>query len=220
MAKVNLATLLEKFHAVSVREEEGRKIIREETTIDAPVVADPTLLLTDQDWRFVEKAVPDMPEKYILCYRFSDNNEIRERIDEISRMLGIPVFSLPLSIPSLRDNDNKVFRAGPAEFVWLIRNASLVCTDSFHATVFSLICETPFYVFLRENFCDEEANMNSRVMNLLKLAELPKRMCAPGRTIETNEIFDIDFSAFRVNVKSLRNSSITWLKNALDGDKA
>jgi hypothetical protein len=218
-AKTNFADLIRKFRAVSVREQEGSKIIAQEVGIDVPVVADPTLLLSSEEWQEVESPVKGLPEKYILCYRFSDNDGTRMQINSISEQTGLPVLSLPLSIPALRDSDNKVFNAGPAEFVWLIHHAALVCTDSFHATVFSLIYETPFYVFLRENFSGEKANMNSRVTNLLKLAELPERKCAPGKTIETNEIFNIDFSAFRVNVKALRNSSLIWLKNALNGVK-
>ena len=35
----------------------------------------------------------------------------------------------------------------PLEFIWLINNATYVCTDSFHASVFSIIFHTEFVLF-------------------------------------------------------------------------
>ena len=163
-AKSNISELLSKFKAVSIREEAGSHIIKKETGMNVPVVADPTLLFTSQEWETVEKKVDGVPEKYILCYRFSDNPETKKSIDDISQKLDIPVVTLPLSVPALGDkNYQQVFNAGPAEFVWLIHHATLVCTDSFHATVFSLLFHTPFLVFLRENFAGNSGNMNSRI---------------------------------------------------------
>lgn len=42
------------------------------------------------------------------------------------------------------------YTSGPREFIGLIQNAELIVTDSFHASVFSMIFETLFYVFKRD----------------------------------------------------------------------
>ena len=216
-AKENIAELIAKFHAVSVREAAGQSIIKKETGRDVPVVADPTLLFTTQDWEAVEKKVDGLPEKYILCYRFSDNPETKRSIDAISKTLGLPVVTLPLSVPALRDKGyQKVFCAGPAEFVWLIHHAEFVCTDSFHATVFSLLFHRPFAVFLRENFHNQSSNMNSRIDNLLSIAELKDRVVAgPIDEDALVSLTDVSFDAFDENIKSLREFSLNWLENAL-----
>lgn len=49
----------------------------------------------------------------------------------------------------------------PLEFIWLINNATYVCTDSFHASVFSIIFHTELYIFNRR---DQHANQNSRFL--------------------------------------------------------
>ena len=217
-AKVDFVDLIQKFSAVSVREQAGRDIIAREAGVDAPVVADPTLLLTSNEWEAIESPVDGLPEKYILCYRFSDNDETRTQINSIAEQTDLPVFSLPLSIPSLRDKDEKIFNAGPAEFVWLIHHATLVCTDSFHATVFSLIFNIPFYVFLREDFSGEKANMNSRIMNLLDMSQLRERLITANRVPKKSDIYSIDFQKFQHKAEALRANSKNWLKKALDGD--
>ena len=214
-AKENIAELVSKFHAVSVREAAGREILLRDAGCDAPVVADPTLLLTSEEWSSIERPVSGMPEDYILCYRFSDNTKTKEQIDRISYETGLPVYTMPLVTPALRDEYHKVFAAGPAEFVWLIRHAKLVCTDSFHATVFSLICGTPFCVFERENFKGNKANMNSRIDNLLRIAELPERLIGAQTDIDKESLFTVDFSKFQNNIKELREESLGWLSTQL-----
>lgn len=214
-AKANIGELLGKFHGVSVREAAGQRIIKQEVGLDVPVVADPTLLLTSDDWAQIERPVVGMPEKYILCYRFSDNDTTKENIDKISQQTGLPVYTMPLAWHTLKDDYNKVFAAGPQEFIWLIRHATLVCTDSFHATVFSLICETPFCVFMRENFNASKANMNSRIDNLLKIAELSERLMLDLKDVDINTIFEVDFSKFKNNIKELREESLEWLSDRL-----
>ena len=80
-----------------------------------------------------------------------------------------------LSIVNLLDD--KVYEhyvTGVDEFIWAIKHASLVYTDSFHATVFSILYHTPFLV------CDRLGNpitekMGSRIDTLLKLFKLENR---------------------------------------------
>ncbi len=215
-AKRNIKELIEKFRAVSVREKAGQQIIKKETGRDVPVVADPTLLLTSDEWASFEQKVNNIPDKYILCYRFSDNRKTKEHIDDISRITGLPVLTLPLALPAYRDNYQKVFQAGPREFIYLIHNASLVCTDSFHATVFSLIFHTPFYCFLRENFKGNSSNMNSRINNLLSISRQENRCICDEDTINKDSMFDVDFSAFDQEIIKLRNFSVNWLKQAFE----
>ena len=55
----------------------------------------------------------------------------------------------------------------PFEFLSLLDNSEFVITDSFHATVFSLIFNKPFYHFLR--FPESVIlGQNQRVLELLK----------------------------------------------------
>lgn len=215
LAKENFKELIDKFSHVSVRETTGQEVIKNETGKDVPVVLDPTLLLSRQDWQKVLKNIDNLPQEYILCYRFADNQETKKAIDLLSEQYNLPVLTLPLSEPALKDDYKKVFSAGPAEFIGLIANAKLVCTDSFHATVFSLIFHTPFVVFLRENFSGSNNNMNSRVMDLLEFSHLKNRLWGNIASSGAEELFNVDFSAFEENVQRKREFSKNWLKKGL-----
>ncbi len=147
-AQKNLKYYLDQFDAVSVREQEGADIIEKYADMKVPVVADPTFLLTREEWKSIAKIPANTPDKYILCYRFMKNEEMTECMNYLSKTLHLPIITLPLSRVALSDPYKKQFEAGPEEFIGLIQNATLICTDSFHATAFSLIMNKPFYTFL------------------------------------------------------------------------
>lgn len=65
--KKRIKELINKFNNVSVREEQGKKIIKELYNKDVKVVLDPTLLLTKDEW-INSLNIKANKDKYILCY--------------------------------------------------------------------------------------------------------------------------------------------------------
>ena len=65
--KKMIAKLLRRFDSLSVREEQGREIVRQLTGQDAFVAADPVLLLSREHWESVAVG-PRMTEPYVFCY--------------------------------------------------------------------------------------------------------------------------------------------------------
>lgn len=58
---------LEGIDYISVREQEGSKIVKDLTGRDVPVLVDPTLLLTSEEWeKVMERPVWYRDEKYKL----------------------------------------------------------------------------------------------------------------------------------------------------------
>lgn len=218
-AQKDLAELLDSFDCISVREQQGKKIIEKYTPQKAKVVLDPTLLLKKQDWDSIKQLPGNLPPKYILCYRFGNSYSVDKTISKISQMTGLPIVELPLSgISYYNRKRNRCFEAGPAEFVGLISNASLVLTDSFHATVFSIIMKTPFITFLRSNDEKKSEGMNSRVTNLLKLLNLESRIFNPEDSSILNRLFDVNFADTDNELEKQRNLSKQWLIEALRGN--
>ena len=66
--------LIKDFDALSVREDNGKKWLKDLTGLDIPIIADPTVLLTEEEW---ETALPinNIEEKFILYYAFSYSSE-------------------------------------------------------------------------------------------------------------------------------------------------
>lgn len=71
------------------------------------------------------------------------------------------------------DKKEPLYVSGPSEFLYLIKNAFLICTDSFHGAIFSIIYKNPFIVFERQ---DKLQNMNSRMDTLLNKFKLEDRI--------------------------------------------
>lgn len=219
-AQKDLEELLASFDHISVREKDGAIIIKKYAHKEVPVVLDPTLLLTDDEWRKIQRFPRNIPKKYILCYRFGNSYSVDKEIKRISKSTGLPIVELPLSgISYFNSNRIRCFEAGPAEFIGLISRASLVLTDSFHATVFSIIMQTPFVTFLRSNNKKKSEGMNSRVTNLLNMLGLSNRIYRDNNAIADSDLFNIDFSIAKKSLNTQRTISKEWLISALRGNE-
>ena len=178
--------------------------------------SDPTLLKTPEEWREIAKEPANLPEKYILVYRFADSDKTKSMIDDIAAKTGLPVISLPLSNVALQDDYNTIFDAGPQEFIGLIDKASLVCTDSFHATVFSILMKTPVCVFLRENY-DNGNSMNSRIYSLLSMLKLEGVILNSESSLEdAMKCLSVDYEDAHSVIGIARNQSLFFLRKALN----
>lgn len=137
---------LQHIRHLSIREEEGRQLIRNISgRTDAQVLIDPTMLLTPEEWNTVAQAPKHpVPEKYLLTYFLGDVSSQRQQtIRETAAALGCEVVEL-------MDPGSPFHITGPAEFLYLIRHAQLVCTDSFHGSVFSFLFQRPLAIFSRD----------------------------------------------------------------------
>lgn len=216
-AKANLKELLSDFHAISVREQSGVEIVKKYADRVAQWVLDPTMLRKPEQWKQLSRLPSNLPEKYILSYRFADSGKTKRMLDQLSEATGLPVITLPLSIVAMKDNYQAIFEAGPREFIGMIEHASLVCTDSFHATVFSVLMKTPVCVFLRESY-DGKSSMNSRVYSLLEMLNLQNNIMNEDATVaKALKCLETDYTSAHELLADYRKESLEYLKNALEG---
>ena len=198
---------LKKFNHISVREDSGVEIINKlDDSIETCVLIDPTLLLTGEVWSsLAEKPKILKHKKYILNYFLGElSEEKKEQIELIAKKENCLIINL------LEKNDPFYF-SGPSEFLWLEKNAFLICTDSFHSSVFGLLFNRPFVVFDRE---DKEEKMNSRLDTLLNKFNLKNRRYN-GKKL-TKENLNHDYSEAYKILEKERKKSKEFLENALD----
>lgn len=213
-AKADLRILTDSFNALSVREKSGSEIMREVCGREVPVVLDPTMMADTSIWDTIDKMPPDIPKDYLLVYRFGKMEYMEKQIQHIARKLNLPVLEIPVSIESYGKGTKLLFGVGPEEFITLIRNARAVLTDSFHATVFSILNHTQFYTFLRQGR-NEKNNMNSRMENLLEMLDLGNRLIYPDSEIV--KFSDIGFENADTLLNRKREYSQKFLLDALGG---
>uniref|UniRef100_UPI0040567131 polysaccharide pyruvyl transferase family protein n=1 Tax=Agathobacter sp. TaxID=2021311 RepID=UPI0040567131 len=152
---------------ISVREDSAADIIEEATGKRPDVFLDPTLLLAKEEWdEIVQVPKCSLPKKYILCLFLGNLPEIIKNTYRKAYGMEIVV----LNDKTFRD----YYMLGPSEFIWLIKNAELVLTDSFHCSVFSIIYHKQFWVFERED--KKLKNMFTRMETLLGRFEMTDRV--------------------------------------------
>lgn len=204
---LTIAEEVKDYKAISVREESAKNIVEKATgRNDVEVLLDPTMLVEKERWISLIKRPRQLNyKKYIVCYFLGQGNEILE--NEIQRIAK----ENNCEIINLLNKDGEFYQTGPSEFLYLISNAFLVITDSFHACVFSILFETPFIV------CDRKINniktMGARIDTLLSKFKMNNRKF--DNTIK-EDMLKIDCSYAYEVLNTEKEKSISFLKRALD----
>lgn len=209
-----------KMDYISVREEQGKKIIQEICgNIPVQVVCDPTYLFTKEEWgEFIPVKLLE-EEKYILCYFLGNDKRLFDLARRFSRLKGLKLLSiLTCEVASEGDDsfpDRLITGATPEDFVNYIRGAEYILTDSFHGLAFSVINEKQFYLFYPQRDYLAQSR-NSRLDNIIKMWGLEDRLITENDIDWVpNKVCDIDYELVTQKVHSKRDESIEYLKNAL-----
>ena len=227
MPKHNAKVLMKRISQIehlSVRESTSRVMIKEYTRRVADVVLDPTLLVPQSFWIDKLKGVPKQEHgNYILCYFLSEvtDNQVRY-VENLSRRNNLGVVVVPYKNRILGIDKSRHLTCGPMEFVSLVQGASIVCTDSYHGTLFSINLNRPFLVFDRHEA--EYLKQTSRIEHILSVTGLKGRMYRKtSADIDFSEkIFSIDFTEANGILVRERSRSMAFLTRAIrsvEGEK-
>ena len=148
---------------------------------------DPVFLRSAQQWRQFSQYEHRSP--YVLCFTLGTGKQMvpcKNFARELAQQRDLK--------PLLLSSDERWFSfrdiehfgiASPAEFVGLIDHAECVVTHSFHATAFSIILHTPFFV-------EMNTLRNGRLKNLLELTGLTDRVIVNGMLQQEPKPIDWD----------------------------
>ena len=202
---------IDTFKSISVREETGKEIIQKiSLRKDIQVLIDPTMLLSAKEWDKVSKRPEQINllngKKYILNYFLGNLSE--QRKTEIERIAK----ENDCEIINILDEKDPFFVSGPSEFLYLEKNAFLICTDSFHSSVFAILYNRPFVIFDREQ--EGVKKMNSRIDTLISKFNLKNRKYNGSKI--TKENLEHDYTEAYKILEEERKKSDAFLKKALD----
>ena len=172
--KDRMAKALSKFQHIGVREQRSVELLNTMLgRTDVRLVVDPTYLLSAKEWEeFGDRAELEfkIPERYIFCYFVgSKRKDVYEQmVQDVKRFTGISeVITLECYDRPLNYGGGRLYKdGGPYEWVYLLRHASYVCMDSFHATVFALKFQKEF-VHALKNTDTETGSQNTRMYDIL-----------------------------------------------------
>lgn len=209
-------SFLNDFDALSVREKEGVDIIFSLTNKTAILACDPVFLLSADEWKSIADTSLCPDGDYIFTYFLGDNKKHREFVKSISKKTGLPIVSIPfVDSYTKADNDADLIlpQSSPQSFLGLISNAKYVCTDSFHATAFSVMFEKQFITLKR--FSTKKGNTNSRISSFLSSIGLASRCVEPNEF--TDEVFDdiIDYEEAKRKLEIIKSKTLNYIESEI-----
>lgn len=208
---------LDRFHAIGVREQSGKKIVDTLSHQTATVVADPTLLLDANEWsEEIKDSKINMNEPYIFCYFLGTNMEAREAANELKAKTGLKIVTLRHMDEYVPEDesfgDYAPYDVDPNGFLAYIKNAEYVLTDSFHCSAFSMQFHKQFMTFYR--FAQGSATgRNSRIDSLFNVLGVNKEHIYAGDVMKVEA--QLDWDSIDANLKKLREKSVEFLTMAL-----
>lgn len=202
---------LSKFHAISMREEKGAKCLENILKRKISVVPDPVLLLEEIEWNvLMNDTLPK--EKYIFCYFIGNVDGMRSFAESLRKKTGYKLIVVNNSLRDISYKYSKMYSAGPQEFLTLLKNCEYVCTDSFHATVFSLIFHKKFWTFTGVG----GSSTKSRIENILKKAHLEERMLNFEYDKKEDYLKEINYVQVDEYIKKYISIGKDYLKRSLE----
>lgn len=191
------AKLAKKLNAISVREYSGIDHCRKFLGVEAKWVVDPTILAGKEAYMpLIDKKYN---EKYIFAYVLDQTPQKVRFINQIAKENGLDI---------RMHGSEKNATLSVEEWLSLIANSSIVITDSFHGTVFSILFHREFYSIVNK------ARGGSRFFSLLKPLGLECRV-GDVEEIETSQIQNVDWKHIDNVLQKQREDSMNFLINAL-----
>ena len=191
---------LNQFEDISLRENDGMEDLQKNCSLIPSIVLDPVFLLDSIEWDAIANKSVTTPEKYILYYSLKDNDELVIKTEELSEKLGLKILSIHPTCKKQRIHSKQLYNVGPFEFLTLLKNASIISTNSFHATAFSII-------FGKTYFHIKDSGKENRIEYLLNKVKAYKTINSYGL---------LDFSKLDRKILSLYiQESKNYLRNCL-----
>lgn len=135
------------YKAISVRENNAWDILKNIYRLNVEQVLDPVFLIEPSEWiKLSESAACTAKGEYVFYYALEDNANLKEECKEYAFQNNLRIMAAHGEMKKSIDSQYLLNGVGPIEFLYLIRNAKCVFTNSFHAAAFSLIFGKKAYI--------------------------------------------------------------------------
>jgi len=204
--KAFIKKTLSDYSYISVRETSMQPFMAQLLNRDVEVTVDPTLLLQTSEYEKFISEKPLVQGQYIFYYSPGRKLNAERLALKISKHIGLPIITaFPNSL------SNKGFKAcpevGPAEFLNLLKNASIVIGKSFHLVVFSLL--------FHKDFIAIDGDTDARMKSILTKLGIPERGQVSEDNYQTLVLPSINYKLVDSILEKERTSSQQFLKKTL-----
>lgn len=204
--KQKLPKLLEKYSQILVREDSAVDIVKDAGFANVQQVLDPTLLLEKEEW---EKLTNTMPKEknYVLVYQLHNNKEFNKYAKEFAKKHNKRLIRVSTSLYHIVRGGKFIYLPDQFQMLSYFLNADYILTDSFHATVFSIIFNKKFKDILPNE-------TSTRIISILKLVGLEDRILKDYNDFDSIDK-EINYGGINNILSKERKKSIKALENAI-----
>lgn len=202
-AKRKISTLLSEFNKISVRESSGKRWIENHIGRVVEVTLDPTLLLTDEEWRSLCDWKPKLTN-YIVLYFLDKQGYMLNEARRIAKKSGKKIVVIHDGLKHIRGVYN-IKHCSVEEFLGWIKYSDMVITASYHGMIFALNFKKQLLFFNRAHA--------ERMKTIAKLLGIESNEIIPGKV--ANESM-IDYSKVDEMLAIERIRSYAYLRSILE----
>lgn len=221
--RLRLCYLLSRFDSISVREHSGIEVCKHDFGVEAVQTMDPVFLASEQDYeRALSLSSLAVDEPYVIAYIMNPTPDKRDAVKKVAKELNLPYKIIVdgqedyQELKALLDDDENLLENMPVEdWLFLIKHASYVVTDSFHGFCFSLIFKRQVSVF--PNLLRGKARFDT----LSVIAGVENRLFQTYEDFVAAEnwLHEIDYDQVESRMAPEIEASREWLLNALEARK-
>jgi polysaccharide pyruvyl transferase WcaK-like protein len=133
--------LLSKFSSISVRETTAIDLCKDNCDLDATLVVDPALLISD--YSKITGSITQK-SKSMVCFKFTKGDSFYDFLREFQakNIYNISILAKTLPVGNLKNIPVPTIK----KWIKSIAQAEIVLTDSYHALIFSIIYKKQFVV--------------------------------------------------------------------------
>lgn len=203
---------LSRLKAISIRDTACREQLEKIVGKDIKTVVDPVILLGADELKAHTKKIDSKP--YVFAYFLGNNFAHREFTVQYANDKKLDIHAI-INVGSDFEKDKILekfadWEVDPWKFVSYINDADMVITDSFHATVISVLLHKNFAVLEKDSSRPEQ---NNRIKEFLALVGLEECWCPENnqaKNISEDKWLEVDKKLYRSREESLR-----WLMEAI-----
>lgn len=187
--------VLDKFCAISVRENTGRTILKKMGYGNVEVLPDPTLLLQSCEYdRFIDAGRPAANSIAVYLVNTKFDKSLRYAIEKVGRCLNCKIIYIS-------GQHNTIY--GIEDWLTIIKTSKYVVTDSYHGIVFAIKYNKPFAALPVQG---SGIGMNDRVFTLFSELNIE-------RNIDNNLCIDFNY------ILDSLNANLNWriINSLVDG---
>lgn len=184
--------------AISVREATGVELCRTNLGVNAEHVLDPTILARAEAYKSLLREKKE-EQDYLFAYILDITPEKQAYVESMAKNKGLNV---------IIKSADKNATLSVEDWLSMIANSSMVVTDSFHGTVFSILFHKEFYSIVNVE------RGGTRFASLLSPLGLEHRMGDVSQ-LQSIEASSIDWKQVDCFLDKQRENSMNFLINAL-----